>query len=158
MSGTLPDNALLTWLQDEANDEFTELDALAGMYSYFSASATDPIDSIKTDDRHHCFLIFQKDSTGNSVASILHHLAQFPSRMGNTTSFDGKWYLTEDQPVAGSQITYELPPSLFAAVPEVQCYSPDRLQREVTNNPDLQLITVIIDENNLEDLMSIQTR
>ena len=60
MSGTLPDNALLTWLQDEANDEFIELDALAGMYSYFAAAANDRIEKIKTDNRHHCFLIFRR--------------------------------------------------------------------------------------------------
>lgn len=39
MSGPLPDNALLTWLQDEANDKFLELDALAGMYSYFATAS-----------------------------------------------------------------------------------------------------------------------
>ena len=158
MSGLLPDNTLLTWLQDEANDEFTELDALAGMYTYFDASAAVPIDDLKTNDRHHCFLTFQKNSDGSSVASILHHLAQFPSRTGKTTAYDGNWYLTENQPVAGSQITYELPTTLFSEVTEVQCYTPDRIQREVTNDPDLPLVTVVVDENNLEDLVRVTTR
>ena len=158
MSGPLPDNALLTWLQDEANDEFLDLDALAGMYSYFSAEADNPLESIKTDDRHHCFLIYQKNSSGSLVASILHHLAQYPSHMGQDTAYDGNWYMTEDQPVAGSQITYELPTSLFDRVAEVQSYTPDRIQREIANNPDLQVITAIVDDDNLDDLTRITTR
>ena len=158
MSGTLPDNALLAWLQDDTNDEFTDLDALAGMYSYFASSASDPIDNLKTDDRHHCFLIFQKGTLGTSTATILHHLAQYPSRMGQATTYDGNWYMTGDQPIAGHQITYELPTTLFGCVPEAQCYSPDRIQREISNDPDLQLITVTVDDDNLEDLVSITTR
>ena len=158
MSGTLPNNALLTWLQDYANDEFTKLDTLAGMYTYFASSANDPIHSIKTDDRHYCFLIFQKGSSGSSVASILHHLSQFPARMGQVIAYDGNWYLMGDQPVAGNQIMYELPAMLFSEVPEAQCYTPDRVQGEISNDPDLQLVTVVIDKDNLEDLVSILTR
>ena len=78
--------------------------------------------------------------------------------MGQVTNYDGNWYLTGDQPVAGNQITYELPATLFHKVPEVQCYTPDRLQRKISNNPDLQLVTVVVDDNNLEDLVSVKTR
>ena len=35
MPGTLPDNALLLWLQDKSNDGFKSLAALGGMYTYF---------------------------------------------------------------------------------------------------------------------------
>ena len=59
MSGTLPDNALQLWLQDESNDKFRSTEDLDGMYSYFVEGATEPIESIKEDDRHHCFIIFQ---------------------------------------------------------------------------------------------------
>ena len=47
---------------------------------------------------------------------------------------------------------------MFDDVTEVQCYTPDRIQREIANNPDLQLITVVVDDDNLKDLVSIKTR
>ena len=76
MSGTLPDNALQ--LQDESNDEFRSTEELEGMYTYFLEGATDPIANIKEDDRHHCFIIFQQNDAGDSVCSMLHHLARAP--------------------------------------------------------------------------------
>ena len=158
MSGTLPDNALQLWLQDEANDEFRSTEALEGMYSYFLEGATDPIDLIKEDDRHHCFIIFQQNDAGDSVCSILHHLARAPSRMGHPTLYDGNWYLTGDQIIGGNQITYELPGSLFTQRDPAQCYTAERIQREVGNNPDLAKLTVHVDDTNLPDLLQITTR
>ena len=97
MPGTLPDNALQLWLQDKTNDKFRRLNNLAGMYTYFAEGATDPMANIKEDDRHHCFLTFQQNDASKSVCSILHHLAQAPTRMGHATLYDGNWYITGDQ-------------------------------------------------------------
>ena len=58
----LPDNALLTWLQDETNDTYCTVDDLAGMYSYFDHNAADPTDSIKDNGHHHRFIIFEKNA------------------------------------------------------------------------------------------------
>ena len=158
MSGTLPDNALQLWLQDEANNKFRGTDELEGMYTYFLQDASDPIDNIKEDDRHHCFIIFQQNDAGDSVCSILYHLARAPTRMGHPTLYDGNWYLTGDQIIGGNQITYELPASLFTEQDPAQCYTADRIQREVGNNPDLTKLDVVIDDANLTDLVQITTR
>ena len=99
------DNALQLWLQDESKDEFRSMEVLDGMYTYFVEGAAGPIDSIKEDDRHHCFIIFQQNDAGHSVCSILHHLARAPSRMGYPTLYNGNWYLTGDQIIGGNQIT-----------------------------------------------------
>ena len=158
MSGILPDNALLHWLQDESNNEFPDQDAIAGMYSFFAPGATDPLASIKGDDRHHCFLIFQKGDSGTSVGTIVHHIAQAPSRMGITTAYDGKWYLTAGQPIRGQQIIFEVPGDLFGAVGPAQCFTPDRIQRELGNTPDATQIEYVIGDANLPDLTPITTR
>ena len=158
MSGILPDNALLHWLQDDTNDEFQDQDALASMYSYFTAGSADPLNSIKGDDRHHCFLTFQKGESGDSVGIIVHHIAQAPSRMGITTIYDGKWYLTSGQPVGGQQIIYEVPADLFGEVGPAQCFVPDRIQRELGNTPDATLLTYTANDANLPDLTPITTR
>ena len=158
MSGTLPDNALQLWLQDEANDEFRSPEALQGMYTYFLEGATDPIESIKEDDRHHCFIIFQQNDAGSSVCSILHHLARAPTRMGHPTLYDGNWFLTGDQIIGGNQITYALPDTLFTEQDPAQCYTPDRIQREVGNDPTLSKLPIVVDEANLTDLVQITTR
>ena len=158
MSGTFPDNALQLWLQDEANNEFQSEEALEGMYTYFLEGAANPIDCLKEDDRHHCFIIFQQNDAGASVCSILHHLARAPSRMGNPTLYDGNWYLTGDQIIRGNQITYELPDTLFTEQDTAQCYTAERIQREIGNNPDLTKLAVQVDDANLPDLVQIITR
>ena len=116
MSGILPDNALLLCLQDKSNNQFQDQDALASMYSYFTPGAAYPLNSIKGDDRHHCFLTFQKGKSRWSVGAIVHHIAQAPSCMGLATIYDGNWYLTSGQPVRGQQIIYEVPADLFREV------------------------------------------
>ena len=93
MSGILPDNALLAWLQDDTNNAYQSEKELAGMHSYFSEDVNDPTDSIKEDDRHHCFIIFEKNEFGNAECVVLHHLAQHPTQMGVTTIYDWNWYL-----------------------------------------------------------------
>ena len=158
MSGILPDNALLLWLQDESNNEFPDQDALAGIYSYFSQGATNPLDSIKGDDRHHCFLTFSKNEAGDSVGTVVHHLAKALSRMGITTAYDGRWYMTAGQPIRGQQIIFEVPDDLFGEVAPVQCYTPDRIQRELGNTPDATQLEFTVNDANLPDLVAVGMR
>ena len=158
MSGILPDNALLHWLQDESNDEFPDKDDLAGIYSHFAQGAANPLDAIKGDDRYHCFLTFQKNEAGMSNSTIMHHLAKAPSRIGVTTIYDGKWYMTAGQPIRGQQILAEVPADFFGEVGPVQCYTPDRIQRELGNTPDVTQLEYVVDDANLPDLVAIGTR
>ena len=153
----LPNNALLHWLQDKSNDEHSTQGALAAMYAY-ALDANDPTTQVQEDDRHHCFVIFQKDSLGNSVCTILHHLAQFSTRMGHVTPLDGLWYFMGDQPVGGNQITYEQPNHLFTTKAGAQVYSPERIQREIANTPRLDQLMVVVDDTNVDDLMLVETR
>ena len=158
MLGILPNKALLHWLQDNANNKFLEEDALATMYSYFTTGANNPLPWVKGDDCHHCFITFQKDSTGHSTCTILHHLARVPSCMGNNTPYDGNWYITGNQPVDGNQITYALPGSFFTAQPEVQVFSPEKIQLELSTNSDQSQLDTTPDEDNLEEIVLIGTR
>ena len=149
MSGATPDNALLAWLQDDQNDAFTTTEAITGMYTHFSAARPNPIDAIQQDDRNHCFLIFVEDAAGESHAEVLHHLAQYPSRLGAPASVhDRQWYLAMGQPIGGSVITIDLPGDLFALRTEAVVYSPERIQRELANNPEATQLEV---EDNDDD-------
>ena len=158
MSGILPNNALLHWLQDDRNDEFLDEDALATMYSYFASGANDPLPRVKGDDRHHCFITFQKDSSGNAVCTILHHLARVPTRMGSNTPYDGNWYMTGDQPVDGNQITYSLPGSLLALQAEAQVFTPEKVQLELSADGEVTQLDMTPTDENLEDLKMVSTR
>ena len=158
MSGILPNNALLHWLQDDSNDEFLEEDALATMYSYFAMGANDPLPRVKGDDRYHCFITFQKDSGGNAHCTILHHLARVPTRMGTDTPYNGNWYMTGDQPIDGNQITYSLPGSLLAPQAEVQVFTPEKIQLELTADSEVTQLDMTPTEANLEDLVMVGTR
>ena len=158
MSGILSDNTLLLWLQDESNNDFKVQESMAGIYSYFTQGADDPLDSIKGDDRHHCFLTFQKNKAGISNGTIVHHLAKAPSRMGVTTIYDGKWYMTAGQPICGQQIIPEVPADLFREVGPVQCYTPDRIQRELGNTLDATQLEYVVEDANLPDLVAVSTQ
>ena len=154
----LPDKALLHWLQGESNSEHGTSDALAAMYAYFASDTSDPTTHVQEDDSHLNFIIFQKESSGNSVCTVLHHLAQFPTRMGHVTPFNGSWYFMGDQPVGGSQITYEYPPDLFTSNAGAQVYSPERIQREIVNTPGLGQLMIVVDDANVDDLVLIETQ
>ena len=159
MSGPLPDNALLAWLQDESNDEFRSTEALATMYNFFATGAENPLERLQEDDRHHSFLIFIEDDQKEVVGLILHHLAQFPSHLRATaTAYDGCWFLTADQPVGGSHITYLLPTNLLDEVDGAQCYKPAHIQRELAHQLDVSQLVVEVSDANLEDLEMIITR
>ena len=85
-----------------------------GMYIHFSNARPDPITSIQQDDQSHCFLIFVEDQNSESCVWILHHLAQYPARLGSPPSpYDRKWFMTVDQPVSGNAISIELTSNLF---------------------------------------------
>lgn len=109
------------------------------MYSIFDDDENDPIEHFQQDDRHHCFLIFEADDEdATPTATILHHLARVPTRIGNATPFDGNWYLSSNLQIGGHQITVELPDELFARGEPVQVYTPNRIQGEIGNDPDLE--------------------
>ena len=159
MSGPIPDNALLAWLQVESNDEFRSVEALTAMYAHFVVGETDPIDKLRGDDRHHCYLVFVEDSQREVTGLILHHLAQFPERLGvPATPYDGRWFITGDQPVGGNHITYLQPLDLLTEVDPAQCYKVDRIQRELTNLPDATSLVYELTDANVADLEMITTR
>ena len=97
MSGPIPDNVLLAWLQVESNDEFGTIEALTAMYAHFAAGEADPINKLQGDDRHHCYLVFDEDDQKEVTGLILHHLAQFPECLGvPATPYNGQWFVTGD--------------------------------------------------------------
>jgi len=119
----------------------------------------DPVSHFQQDDRHHCFLIFKKVGDDSiPTATILHHLAVAPTRIGNPTPHDGLWHLTANQPIGGHQITVDLPLDLFTQGVAVQTFVPNRIQGEVGNKPDLEQLIPEISDANLEDLELIKTR
>jgi len=143
MSATtpIPDNAILLWLQDESNNaECTTAESITTqMYTTMQTDVFDPISHFKQDDHHHCFLIFEKvDDDSIPTATILHHLAVAPTRIGNPTPHDGHWHLTANQPIGGHQITVDLPRDLFTQGLAVQTFVPNRIQGEVGNEPDFK--------------------
>jgi len=150
---------LLLWLQDESNNECATSEAITQMYSIFDDDENDPIEHFQQDDRHHCFLIFEADDEdATPTATILHHLARVPTRIGNATPFDGNWYLSSNLQIGGHQITVELPDELFARGEPVQVYTPNRIQGEIGNDPDLEQLDIEVTDANLEDLEPITTR
>ena len=159
MSGTIPDNALLAWLQDEQNDPFRSVESITGMYTHFSAARPDPIAALQQDDRNHCFLVFMENASGDTHAQVLHHLAQYPARLGApATAYDRHWYLTVGQPIGGSMITIDLPGDLFGLRAEASVFTPERIQRELGNNPEATQLEM--DENDIDndDVESFATR
>ena len=79
MSAPLPYNALLRWLQDESHNDYQTVESLQRMYTTFAAVQPDPLDYLKDDDHHNCFLIFTKNEEIHMVAAILHHMVRYPS-------------------------------------------------------------------------------
>ena len=158
LANNLPDNALRLWLQDETNNDYLDTESLQEMYRHFAVDQADPTDLVKDDDRHHCFLIFNADEENKPVGTIVHHLAKCPSRMGITTPFDNQWYLTAGQPVGGQQTTYEFPTDLFEVQDDVVVYTPNRIQREIGNNPDASTIVTVANDENLPDMEVLSTR
>ena len=162
MSATnpLPDNAMLQWVQDELNNDYPTAEDIADVYALYAHDDYDPDQNFLQDDRHHCVIFFKKNGDDVPTATILHHLARFPTRIGNPTPYDGGWYRygTCDQPIGGHQITVEFPVDMFAIGPPVQTFMPNRIQGEVGNNPDLEQLVPEIVEANLQDLELVTTR
>jgi len=120
----------------------------------------DPVSHFQQDDRHRCFLIFKKvDNDSIPTATILHHLAVTPTRIGNPTPQDGLCcHLTANQPIGGHQITVDLPTDLFTQGVAVQTFVPNCIQGKVGNEPDLEQLIPEISDANLEDLELVKTR
>ena len=128
------------------------------MYEHFDENEDDPTPILQNDDRHHCYLIFKRDPEDMVTASIFHHLAQYPTRLGITTVHDGNWFLSSDQSIGGHQVTCSLPADLFAEVEPAQSFTPERIQRESANKPSQVQLVVTINEANLDDLELIIPR
>ena len=120
-ASNLPDNALLAWLQDEANNDYLEPASIESMYQIFAdGSEEDQLTLLKDDDRHHCFLIFSPDEEDKPTSTILHHMAKYSKRIGVTTNYDWQWYISANEPVGGDQITYKVPDDLFNKYNNIQ--------------------------------------
>ena len=157
-ASNLPDNALLQWLQDEANNDYLEPSSIESMYQIFAdGREEDQLDLLKDDDRHHCFLIFSPNEEDKPTSTILHHMAKYPKRIGVTTNYDGRWYVAANEPVGGNQITYEVPDDIFDACNDIQVYTPDRLQREIGNDPSLTIVPMLVNDENVADIEQVNT-
>ena len=164
MSIILQDNSFLTWLQDPANDNYRDDAALTEVYTLFMGheAEDDPLSEFNEDDQSHSFLAFQKSASTptTSEAIILHHAAKYPSRIGTTTAYDNRWYLTGGDIQGGSHVTYDVPTSLL--IPLVDdpgyAYYPNRINTEIANQPDLAQIVAVADDDNLEDVELLTPR
>ena len=154
----IPDNALLRWIQDEANNDYLEPASIESMYQIFAeGSLEDQLTILQDDDRHHCFLIFSPNEEDKPTCTVLHHMAKYPKRIGVTTNYDVRWYIAANEPVGGNQITYEVPDDLFNECNDIQVYTPDRIQREVGNDPHLTTVTVTVNDANVADIEQVST-
>ena len=151
------DNTVLRWLQDDSHNDFLSKQSLKEMYACFDATADSPLAMLKEDDRTHCLLVFVNEGASTTPV-ILHHLEQFPARMGRATSWDGKWFMTSGQAIAGHWLTYNMPDDLLDCAGPAQMYTTGRVQREIANDPGLKELTVVTTDETLEDLTLITTR
>ena len=158
MSAPPTDNAFLLWLQDDSHNDFLTKKALKDMYACFDASAASPLAMLKDDDRKHCLLAFVKEG-GCTTAALLHHAERFPARMGRSTPWDGKWFMTAGQSIDGHWLTYNMPDDILdcTAGPS-QTYVADRIQREIADTPGARELEIFVSDENLEDLNLISTR
>ena len=78
--------------------------------------------------------------------------------MGANTPYDGNWYMTGDQPIDSSQITYSLPGSLLTPQAEVQVFTPEKIQIELMADSEVTQLDMTPTEANLEDLDMVSTR
>ena len=158
MLGPLPNNTLLAWLQDKSNDEFRSTEALTTMFNFFATGAK----TLSKDCRRTIVTTpssFHQGCQKEVIGLILHHLAQFPSRLGaTTTAYDGHWFLTANQPIGGSHITYLLPTTLLDKVEAAQCYKPAHIQQELAHQLDASQLAIEVNDANLKDLEGIITR
>ena len=157
MSAPPTNNAFLLWLQDDSHNDFLTKKALQEMYVCFDASAASPLAMLKDDDRKHCLLAFVKEG-GCTTAALLYHAERFPARMGRPTPWDGKWFMTAGQAIAGHWLTYNMPDDILdcTAGPS-QTYVADRIQREIADTPGVRELEISVSDENLEDLILIST-
>ena len=142
MSAPPTNNAFLLWLQDDSHNDFLTKKALQEMYVCFDASAASPLAMLKDDDRKHCLLAFVKEG-GCTTAALLHHTERFPARMGRSTPWDGKWFMTAGQAIAGHWLTYNMPGDfLDCTAGHSQTYVADRIQREIADAPGVRELEI----------------
>ena len=83
------------------------------------------------------------------LVAILHHIARYLSRIGVTTQFDNRWFITANQTIGGQHMTYQLPTDMFESLENVQTYTPNQIQRWISHNPDLSHIDVVAKDANV---------
>ena len=73
------------------------------------SSPSDPEDDaaalfelMQADDQKHCFLTLRKNEEGDSTALLFHHMARYPSRLGDDSPISGRWFITGGEPVGGA--------------------------------------------------------
>jgi hypothetical protein len=120
--------------------------------------STELLKLIQADDQNHCFLTFRKEEGGMASALLLHHMTQYPSRLGDDSPFAGQWFVTGGQPVGGVHITYDVPPDMFEISSPMQTYSTDRIQRELGNDISAKTLVPVASTENLADLDLVTTR
>ena len=170
---TFADGCLLKWLQDLTGYPYKSKTALGNMYDYFkvgndeaeseddatgSDTSADLLALIQADDQKHCYLTFTKEKEGEATALLLHHMARYPSRLGETSPFAGKWFITGGQPVGGVHITYNVPPELLGVSAPIQVYTAERIQRELANDIDTTTLVPEPTPDNVADIELISTR
>ena len=106
----------------------------------------------------HCFLTFRKEEGGESTALLFHHMARYPSRLGENSPFAGSWYVTGGQPVGGVHITYDVPLDMFGVTSPMQAYTVDRTQRELANDITIKTLIPEPTTENVVDIELISTR
>ena len=107
------DGCLLKWLQDLDDYPYSSKNALGNMYNYFkvgneeaeseddtngSGTSANLLELLQADDQKHCYLAFTKEEEGEASALLLHHMARYPSRLGETSPLAGQWFITGGQP------------------------------------------------------------
>ena len=55
-------------------------------------------------------------------------------------------------------MTYQLPTDIFDSVDNVQTYTLDQIQREISHNPDLSCIDIVYENANVENIEKLVTR
>ena len=144
-----------------ANDECSTDEDMAQVYSLFSERTDDLDVHFKGDDRHHCFLAFLRTTDGQPTSTplLLHHLARCPTRIGHSDpATDGNWFLTSGELIGGQHVTVEVPMDLFSRADAVNTYTPDRIQRELGNDPELTSLAPVANDENVADIEAIITR
>ena len=75
--------------------------------------------------------------------------------MNKPTWWDGHWYFSSYNPIAGHQITYQLPSRLFLQSDPAHCYTTDWIQKELARDPSATSLTYNINTSNMANLEAL---